>query len=176
MPDLVATKSDDKLIVEVKLKDDPRNLERYRKVIDIVKSNPGWRFLIQTVSENWQPERTPTKASLDIASIHSYFSKTSKILATGVPELAIPYLWNAIIGLLRVNASRDGVEYEGITDRSLINRIYSSGLISKSDHERLLNWNHLRNEVVHNTNPQVDSQTAHEVAQYAQKLLNGLES
>lgn len=176
VPDLVATKPGDNLIVEIKLRSNPRDLERYRRVIATVEAHPGWRFLLQTISDLEQPERTPTTAPLDVTAIQSYIAKTSKILEAGIPELAIPYLWNAIIALLRVEASVEGVSYDDIADRSLINRVYSSGLISSRDHERLLNWNRLRNEVVHSTAPEVDAQTVDEIADYVATLLAGLES
>lgn len=179
VPDLVATKPGDNLVVEIKFRSQPRDLERYRRVIDTVESHPEWRFLLQTISDFEQPERTPTTAPLDVAAIQSYVEKISKILDAGIPDLAIPYLWNAIVGLLRVEASGEGLAYEDIADiadRSLINRIYSSGLISSRDHERLLSWNQLRNEVIHNTNPQVDPRTVDEIRQYVATLLANIKS
>lgn len=176
VPDLVATKPGDNLVVEIKLKSNPQDLDRYRRVIDIVESHPGWRFLLQTISELEQPERTPTTAPLEVAAIQRYVARTSKILEAGVPDLAIPYLWNAIIALLRVLASRVGVAYEDIADRSLINKIYSLGLVSNHDHECLLNWNQLRNEVVHSTSPKVTPQTVDEIVRYVETLFATLES
>lgn len=176
IPDLVAKKPNDNLIVEVKIRDSPEQALRYRRVVELVESHPGWRFLIQTVSDLSQPERTPTEAPLDVDSIREYFEKVSHVFELGSPELAFPYIWNSIVGLLRVDALQEGLPFEGLTDRSLVNQFYSLGGISNADHERLLRWNRLRNEVVHSTNPKIEPETVTEAAKFVKDLLGKLDS
>ncbi|EDN67721.1 hypothetical protein BGP_4960 [Beggiatoa sp. PS] len=44
IPDLLATKNNDNLIIEIKTRDIPNIMNRYRKVIEIIQTHPDWKF------------------------------------------------------------------------------------------------------------------------------------
>lgn len=176
IPDLVATKPDDKLIIEIKRPSPPGQVQPFRNVVEAVEAHPGWRFLIQTITDVREPDLMPTRTLTDVATIEGYLRKASRIMAMGAPELSFPYIWNAIVGLLRVQASREGIPHAELSDRSLINQLYTLGVISHPDLELLLQWSQLRNEAIHSMTPEIDDQAAKEAERFALRLAETLKT
>ncbi len=170
-PSLLATKAGDNLIVEVKRRQIPDIAKRYRKVADIIQDHPGWRFLIKTFANT----AGRTKASLiqltKLEEIHKYIIKYEAIFSSGNPELAIPYLWNAIIALLRHQASGVQIEFSELTDRSLVNQLYTLGKISAEQHATLLKWSELRNQAVHDLEFSAEPEDVSAMLAFANELV-----
>lgn len=170
-PDLLAVKDQEKLVIEVKIRGSAASLDRYKAVIQKIEGNPGWRFLIKNIVDNHPPVNTQSSQIADPDSIRAYLEKAHAVARTGAPEMAIPYIWNAIIALLRLEAKKLGLDTAGLTDRSLINQLYSMGGISQANYERLLNWNQLRNSIVHAMNTSVADKDVEEMIHFAYSLL-----
>ncbi len=149
IPDLLATKSDDKLMVEIKLRGRSDQPERYRKVIDIVQAHPGWRFLIKTYADTPERDQLPGATTMNLDAIEAYLARAEKVASTAGAELAVPYLWNTLMALLRHKLSDPDLQRTGLSDRSLINQLYTLGELSFAEYERLVEWNGLRNRAVH---------------------------
>jgi REase_AHJR-like len=170
-PDLLATKHGEHLIIEIKPRSSAEHAARFRKIIDIVEKHPGWKFLIKTISDIPDDQTRDAGELIGIDAIESYVQKADRIVETGSPELSIPYFWNALISVLRLRASRESVPFVELTDRSLINHLYTMGLISSDDYEKLKEWNHLRNEVVHSVTFQVDPASIEELSHFTRNLI-----
>jgi len=169
IPDLLATKNNDNLIIEIKTRDIPNIMNRYRKVIEIIQTHPDWKFLIKTFAETTEKTKT-SLAQVSIEDIHKYLEKVKKIYSVS-PELAIPYLWNTIIAFLRHKAVDVQVEYSELTDRSLINQLYTLGKISAEQHATLLKWNVLRNHAAHDLEFSVKPEDVSAMLAFINKLL-----
>ena len=148
-PDLLATRADDNLIVEVKSRRTPDVVQRYRRVADTVKAHPGWRFLIKTLADTPSVRDTSTTPVTDLDEIRPYLARARRVITSGSPELAIPYLWNAIVALLRHKAAGAGIEFSELSDRSLVNRLYTLGELSAEQRAALTRWQKLRDRAVH---------------------------
>jgi len=169
IPDLVATKNDDNLIIEIKNRATPAIVDRYRKIADIVKKHPNWKFLIKTFSEISEEDKLSFTQATGIKDIQQYLDKVLKILSIS-PDLAIPYFWNIIIVLLRNKATNLQIKYFELTDRSLINQLYTLGELSAEEHETLIKWNMLRNNVVHGVNVSITQAYVIEMLEFIKKL------
>jgi hypothetical protein len=177
-PDLVATKTDDNLIVEINRRQQPPRavLDRYRRVADIVRAHRGWKFLIKTVSAQDREAQAPESSPSDIATIQQYLHKTRNIVSLGSAELATPYLWNAIVALLRHKDDGAAAPRSGLSDRSLINRLYTLGELSSEEYETLRRWEELRNRAVHDLGFIADTEEVVEMLSFAERLLSDLKS
>jgi len=149
VPDLLATKADDNLIIEIKSRKSPEMFERYRKVIDIIQAHPGWKFLVKTFSDTPQAGETTAYNAPDTRIINDYLEKARMVASSGAPELAVPYLWNVIVALLRHKAVAISPKYSELPDHSLINQMYSLGELSAEQYEALRKWQKFRNQAVH---------------------------
>lgn len=173
-PDIIATKSDDHLIVEIKTREAASSDTKYRKMLDIVEKHPGWRFLIKSVKDaGSQPDHQP-RQPVSAAKIEDYLKKVETAVASGAGEIAIPLYWNVIAALLRHKAAKEGVSAEELSDRSLVNKLYTLGVISSSDYENLTRWHELRNAAVHNIEFVPQAGTTEALRAYVRSLINEL--
>lgn len=170
-PDLLAVKGQERLVIEVKIRGSAATFDRYKALIQKIESNPGWRFLIKNIVDTPALVNTQSSQISDPDSIRAYLEKAQSVARTGAPEMAIPYIWNAIIALLRLEAKKLGLDTGGLTDRSLVNQLYSMGGISQENHERLLNWNQVRNSIVHAMSTSVAEKDVEEMTHFAFSLL-----
>ncbi len=170
-PDLLASKGDDHLIVEIKTRESPEHPNRFRKVIEIIDKHPGWRFLIKTIADTVMEPKHVSSPVLPVATIETQLSKVESAIAAGLEELAIPYLWNAAIATLRHKAVETEIPAD-LSDRSLINQLYTMGELSRPDHENLTHWNQLRNFAVHAIPFKLDSGSVQAFEKYVKDLLN----
>jgi len=175
-PDLLATKGDEHLIVEIKTQESPEQLQRYRRVIDIVQRHPGWRFVIKTIpsTESDREESAPDPVGLE--AIENYLKRAATLMETHSKEFAIPYLWNAIVALLRLRGAKAGEPVSDLTDRSLINRLYTLGEISSDEYEQLKRWLQLRNSAIHEINFNSNPETVSAFNSYAFDMLGMLKT
>lgn len=171
-PDLLATKADDNMIIEIKSRRSPELLERYRKVIDIIQAHPGWKFFVRTISDASGMEEVAATGVPDMEVINRYLEKAKKVASSGAPELAVPYLWNVMIAMLRNKAVMVAPEVHELPDRSLVNQLYSLGEISTEQHESLRKWYELRNKAVHDLDFAADSKEVEAMLVFAQMLFS----
>ncbi len=167
-PDLLAVKGDDNLIVEIKMRETSEPVSFYREIADVVNTHPNWRFLIMTV-----PKKTAeTEFVAEIKNpedIQQYLNKVSKVYSVS-PELSIPYLWNAIVALLRNKAADAQLKYTELTERSLINQLYTQGELSAEQHQALLKWNTFRNQAVHDVDFSVQPEEVSKMLSFVEQL------
>ena len=169
-PDLLAIKGGKHLIIEIKTKDQ-YDSPKFRKIVDTIENHNGWKFLIKTLPDTPSSFEAVSNKLIDIEKIEDYTKRANMVISSGSPELSIPYFWNAVVSLLRLRAAQSGIPYAELTDRSLINHLYTMGLVSSGEYEHLLKWNQLRNEAVHNVPFQVDSESVEELSQYVNELI-----
>lgn len=170
-PDVLATKADDNLIVEIKSRESPQSATRYRDVLRIIESHPGWRFLVKTSAELTTNGRADVDGLNDASAIEDYVRKAERVASTGACDLAVPYLWNAIVALLRHQLCMSAPEVMELSDRSLINRLYSLGEISAADYDRLRAWQQLRDRAVHDIGFSADAEHVAAMLRFARQLL-----
>lgn len=170
-PDLLATKTGENLIVEVKPRRTPDIVKRYRKVAEIVQTHPGWRFLIKTFADTtWKTEALPVELT-SLQEIRQYIAKAESTFSSENFDLAIPYLWNAIIALLRHKAARVQIDFSELSDRSLINQLYTFGKISAEQRIMLLKWSELRNRAVHDLKFSAEQEDVSAISAFANELV-----
>lgn len=151
-PDLLATKGEENLLIEVKGPGARPDPQVYLRVAKEVEQHKGWRFLLVTVpdAELQNSLLSTTNTQLNADSIHARLLKLDQLLENHeTAELALPHLWTAYIAALMGLASLNSIELGGFTDLSLINKVYSQGLTSIDEYERSRYFLRLRNRAVH---------------------------
>lgn len=154
-PDLLATKGDDNLIIEVKSAGARSNSDTYFRFDQEVQRHPGWKFLLVTVSDaDLQEQASETTHRVDIAKIQEHLRNIDQVAEK--PELAIlvlPGLWTAYMSALRLLASHEGIDDESYSDLSFLNKTYTLGLLSYDEYDSAKRLMKLRNHAVHNLEP-----------------------
>lgn len=147
-PDLLASRGDEHLIIEIKSKDFPRTLERYKEISEIVGRHKNWRFMISTIEDRCD-EGAVLTTNIDVDSLSKLIVKLKFIFDAENYELAVPYLWTAYISGMRIIGQYRGVPIDAASDKSVLNYMYSLGEISYEEYSRSLQYLKLRNKIVH---------------------------
>lgn len=172
-PDLLATKADENLLIEIKRREPSTSnvIERYRKIANIIQAQPNWQFLIRTFDDTAAKMQASFKQLVDLETIQKYLAKAESIAAAGNPELAVPYFWNAIVALLRHMASEAEIDFSELSDRSLVNQLYTFGEISDDERVMLLGWNELGTRAVNDLAFSVSAEDVGAMLGFARELL-----
>jgi hypothetical protein len=150
-PDILATKGNEKIIIEVKTPGARINPDVYFRVDQKVQQHPGWRFLLVTVNEaELQEEASSAVSNANIESIQASLRTMDKLVEDSeMAGLVLPKLWTVYVSALRLLVLDEGVKLDDYPDLSLINRAYSAGVISIDEYEAARRLLALRNQAVH---------------------------
>ncbi|GGF07474.1 hypothetical protein [Hymenobacter cavernae] len=147
-PDLLAEKGDEHLLIEVKNSTTPVSISRFRDLIENVKQQPGWRFiLVNTLPEN-EPVRLPQEP-LSWQDITARITQAKRLHETGESAAAILLFWPALEALLRRHAENVGLPIEHLSVRALLDYLYSEAELSFEQFEAAKKLLPHRNQLAH---------------------------
>lgn len=150
-PDILASRGDEHLIIEVKSSGERVDPEVYFKVDELLQQHPGWRFLLATVSEAELEESvagTAGNASAD--AIRARLRSIDRLVDDAeMATFVLPTLWTAYVAALGLLLEKEDIPINGYTDLSLLNKAYAEGLISVDEYEAGRGLMSLRNRAVH---------------------------
>ncbi|MGI8933572.1 MAG: hypothetical protein ACR2FS_05805 [Phormidesmis sp.] len=171
-PSILATRNDENLIVDIKLRGTHRSIERYKEISDIVGNHKNWRFMLSTVDEIEPIERSLTEDQANPRSLNSMLSRLDPLLTGENYDLALPYLWSVYISAIRIVGKRAGVPIDATSDRSVLNYMYSLGEISNGEYDWAQAFLAIRNKAVHSLEVTVSKEAMLEMYSHTkQKLL-----
>ncbi len=148
-PDILATRGDENLIIDIKLRGSHRSIERYKEIADIVGSHENWRFMLSTIDDIEPIERTLSEGQADPQTLKKMLDRLETLLSGENYDLALPYLWSVYISAMRLAGEKAGVPIDATSDRSVLNYMYSLGEISNDEYELAQNFLENRNRAVH---------------------------
>ncbi len=154
IPDILATKGSENILIEVKTPGARTDPDSYFHLDQQAQQHPGWRLMLVTVSEDeLQQNASSFTSDVSVDSIRENLRNMDGLLDDAkISGLLLPGLWMAYVFALRILASEEHVDYD-YTDLSLINRAYSNGIISIDEYETARRLMTLRNEAVHSLKP-----------------------
>ncbi len=170
-PDILATNTEENLIVEVKSRSTPRTIERYKHIAETISKQKKWRFMLTTVDDQYQSEHTAIKSDFDIEAITKILHKLDRLFETESYDLALPYLWSVYISGMRTVGYKHGVPIDATTDKSVLNYMYSLGEISNDEFEQSLLFLNLRNQLIHTFDISITKEQSIEMREYVKKKL-----
>jgi hypothetical protein len=146
VPDIVASKPDGGLIVEVKTTNTKTSISRYQSVAQIVQQHPGWRFLMVTVDDLDVPE-AQEMASWD--QLEAKLGTIRSLIADGKTEPGVLYLWSVFEAAMRKLAYAVAMPIERLPATALMNQLYTAGYISVGDFQTAKELLTIRNMITH---------------------------
>jgi hypothetical protein len=170
-PDIIATRGEDHILVEVKTRSNPRNLERYKEIAERVRGYPNWRFMLTTVTPEYASDQPAITDRTTPEELLALLKRLDLLIETENYEFALPYLWNALMVGLRIEAERKHVPVDATSDLRVINYMYSLGELSHEDYEVFKSYYDLRNTAVHQLNPKVRRDQITGFQEYLRKKL-----
>ena len=148
-PDLVARKSDDAVVVEVKPRGSLSDPE-LQKLAKIVREQPGWRFELVLL----KPEPgLPGTTAWNVEDVAESLRQVGAILGPGYPEAALLLAWSAAEATLRLLAEKERLDLEREDAPYLLRLLVTRAVITREQYQRLWEALELRNAVAHGLKP-----------------------
>jgi REase_AHJR-like len=170
-PDILATKGDEHLLVEVKTTATRRSLERYKSIADTVARHPRWRFFLTTVAPEAESDDSVAPPLVRPDEIRVLMRRLDSLLDSDNHSLAVPYLWNALVAGLRARAFERNVPVDATSDLRVVSYMYSLGEISHEDYETMRRYYDLRSSLTHSITHSVSKAETLEFRGYVGKKL-----
>jgi uncharacterized protein YutE (UPF0331/DUF86 family) len=143
-PDIIASRQDESVVVEVKAGGKSRPAD-YHELAVLLSHKPGWRFDLAVANG----EQAADKESISLEEILALLKEGEDLEQRGRREASLLVTWPAIEAALRLAAEGRGVELPDLFPRTLISRLYSDGVLDERDYQALRQGLMARNAVVH---------------------------
>lgn len=151
IPDILATRGDENILIEVKTSKARVDTEKLFKISKIVQSHPGWKFLVVTINEDDISEFKKTIPEFDIDKItQTLVLVEGNLKNLNLSVFLIPQIWVCYISILSMHLINEGVETSGLSVLSILNSAYSEGILDYQELELSREFLNLRNLVCHN--------------------------
>lgn len=148
IPDILAEKPNENILIEVKGRSSPSSISRLRDVTEIVKQHPGWRFLFV----NTEPDSADdylAQEPLSWDTIANRATQAKRLQEAGEPEASILLSWSALEALLRRHAERMGLPLAHASVPALLDYLYSEADLSYEHFEQAKQLLTSRNQLAH---------------------------
>lgn len=151
IPDILATKDDEKILVEVKTSKAHMNAEKLLKIGKLVQPHSNWKFLVVTVNEDDINKLKSSATELNIDNVFKSLNLIQENLKKLItPAFLIPQLWVCYISILRIWLIKEEYVIPDLTDLNILNLAYSEGIIDYEQFSQSKNFLNLRNFTAHN--------------------------
>ena len=157
VPDLVATKDDVGLIVDVRTTAARMSVDRLQSIAEQVAEHPGWRFMLVTLDDVDSSIPTTDEELPTWQQLKQKLQVAREILATGAADVCLLYLWGIFEAALRRRALVQIIPVERLQAKSLVNHMYSKGEISVNDLDLIHDFLAKSNRIAHGANQFVDA-------------------
>jgi hypothetical protein len=148
-PDLLARRGEDNVLVEVKSSARGRELDRYRTLAERVHAEPGWRLDLVVSTPPDQLAGISDYPVLTLVDARARFEDARKLLDGGYPDAALLLAWAGVEGVLRGIAEKEDVALQRQSTGSLLQKLTTTGALSRSDYQQLRDTLAQRSAVAH---------------------------
>lgn len=171
-PDLLVSKGDKNLIIEVKTKASRISVDKFQSLAQEISKHDGWRFLLVTLDDVDSSITSTTEDDLPTWSqLQSKLLQGQALIASGAIEPATLYLWSIFEAALRKRAIIQSIPVERLPASMLIKHMYSQGEISVNDVDLFLDFMNRRNRLAHGANETIDPHQLAQVFQTVNRIL-----
>ncbi|PSB51175.1 hypothetical protein [Chamaesiphon polymorphus] len=156
-PNLIATKDNEGLILEVKTTSNRLSIDRFQSIAEQIATHNGWRFLLITLddtSDSILPSSERDLPSWD--ELKTRLSKLEILIQNSLFEPSILFLSSILEATLRKRSIEQNIPIWRLPEKNLLNHLFSSGEISMSDFDIFKKCLELRNKVAHGLATSID--------------------
>ncbi len=171
-PDLIATKNNEGIVLEVKTSLNRLSVDRFQDIAERIASHHGWRFLLVTLDD--AHERVLPSDENELPSweeLDSRLSKLNTLVQESFLEPALLFFWSILEAALRKRAMIQHIPIERFPAIKLVNHSYSSGEISISEFDLFKSCLELRNKIAHGMLTSIDPEVVNSANSAIHKLV-----
>jgi hypothetical protein len=145
IPDLIFKRGDEVVVVEIKTREEDRELEALQTLKRAIEQTPGWYFRLYVV-----PPQLRREAADNLVDAEKSVETASRLNQEGEFEAASVVLWMAIEASLRVLLTkRQDRPNPGVSGLAMARRLHSEGDLSDEDLKLLNEATQARNISAH---------------------------
>jgi hypothetical protein len=144
-PDIVAESPSESIVVEVKSSNKVRGADYWRELSSAVKQHPGWR--LELVLNDAARNETPD--SIDEELIKERIEEGQQLSRQGMLAASLLITWSAAEAAMRLASKNHEIELPDLRPATVISRLYSDGLLERSEYDFLIDCMHTRNGIAH---------------------------
>lgn len=174
IPDLIATKNDQGIIVEVKSDLRRLSVDKFQDLAERVASHQGWRFILVPI------ENTNEQIFCDIPNnfpswkeLKNQLSNVNILIEQSQFLPALLFLWSILEASIRKRAIEQNLPIENFSSINLLNHAFSSGEISVSQFDLCNEIFFLRKKIAHGLILSMNSSEI-EILKITNNLVNNL--
>jgi hypothetical protein len=147
--DLIATQGDERVIVQVK--ESRQELARDTDIIRLVEAatQAGWRVDLMVLGAEDPLAKIENGTELRRDQIEEQLRHADKMAGAGELVVSCILAWSALEATMRRAARQAGIKIKTTSPRFLIRSLYSQGLLSREEFDRLDETIHYRSGAVH---------------------------
>jgi hypothetical protein len=151
IPDFIAIRDDQHVAIEVKTRDTHYDAKKTRKVAELFRKVPGWRFDLVMLGDELEASPGPKLLTKEVCQTRL---RSADRLASETRDFSVAVLliWTAVEAALRARIGETD-RPRVLTAARLAKEAFSLGLITKAEWEKLDRLAQIRNQVVHGEEP-----------------------
>jgi REase_AHJR-like len=156
-PNLIATKDNEGLILEIKTTSSRLSIDRLKSIAEQISTHNGWRFLLITLDDT--SESILPSSGQDLPSweeLKTRLSSLETLIQNSFFEPSLLFLSSILEATLRKRAIDRNIPIWRLPEKNLLNHLFSSGEISMSDFDIFKKCLELRNKVAHGLATSID--------------------
>jgi hypothetical protein len=172
-PDLLATKDNSNLIIEVKAKATAKfSIERFQRIAQEIAKHQGWRFILVTANDEQENEEIDAEKSyLTWDEINQQIAQFPSMIRIIGNNAALLYLWGICEAALRRYALDHAIPVERKPFTPLAKYLYSEGELSIEELNMLLDVQKYRNKVAHGFKVNVNDELLDNLTSFVKKII-----
>ncbi|MBW4559299.1 MAG: hypothetical protein KME59_26005 [Trichormus sp. ATA11-4-KO1] len=149
-PDIIATKDDISLVIEVRTSLSRVSVDSLQAIAEEVSTHPGWRFLLVTLEDIEAKPLPGTSENLPSWQELNYrFVQAHRLIKNQEIEPAFLFMWSILEGALRKRAVDVSIPVERFPVLGLLKHMYSLGELSISQFDFVKACLQIRNSLAH---------------------------
>ena len=172
-PDMIASSDSENVVIDVMSSGTVSGSSYMPYLASAVEGKEDWRYeLVLTNPRSAAPYTEPPQL-LDPPDISARLKSARVLIQKKDYDAATLLMWTAIEASLRRIASREGTPVSRKDPTYLVKRLYTLGLLSRSDYRVLLDASRTRNTIAHGYKErQATKASLAKLAKVAERLLN----
>lgn len=169
-PDIIATKEDENVLIEVKTRNDRSELIQFESLAREIDKRTNWRFEVVFTNPRVKAFKNENNQTLSEYAVDNRITEIDKLVGIGSYEAAFLLSWATLEAVLRQRLLEENSETVKKPTLSIIKTMYSLGLLNQHDYRKLQEANNYRNSLIHGFNQPIDK----ELVQNILLLINNL--
>lgn len=144
-PDIIAESSNESVVIEVKSSNKVRGADYWKELSSVVQQHPGWR--LELIVNNTPKSRRPE--TLNKTLIKERLQEGQDLSKKEMLAASLLITWSAVEAAMRLASKNHEIDLPDLRPATVISRLYSDGLLERSEYDFLLESMRIRNAAAH---------------------------